>query len=75
MSEPTPAETILTNSTGPRSASGDSGSASAHSIPDQIAAVKFAAISAASVNPMSMIRRVKFAPRNPSGVNTGDYHG
>jgi hypothetical protein len=70
---PTPAEKILGDSQGPAAATGDTGSATAHSIPNRIAAANYAAQVAAGRRGMGGIRRVKLAPGNPSGLNVGRY--
>lgn len=52
---------IKENAEGPKSASGDTGSMTQHSLPDQIAAAKFLAAKNASRRGLG-IRRVKLIP-------------
>ena len=70
----TPAQQILNDSTGPRSASGDTGSASAHSLPDRQGAVVFAANTEAFAHKRhGGIRRLRMIPGNPTGLRVGRY--
>lgn len=66
------ADDILTRAAQPQSVSGDTGSASAHSIPDQIAAAKFAGASAAFGRSTGGIRRIQMRPGHPTGLSAGD---
>ena len=70
---PTPAEQILEDSTGPVSATGDTGSATAHSIPNRIAAAKFAGAEAAKCSPMGGVRRSRLRPGHTTGLDVGRY--
>lgn len=68
MAEQTPQEIIQQNAQAPRRVSGDTGSAEQHSIPDQIAAAKFASSNTAARRGLG-IRYVKLRPPSPSGVD------
>jgi hypothetical protein len=70
MSTPTPTDllpSIATNAAAPKSASGDSGSMSQHSLPDQIAADRYQKAAAA---PGLGIRLLKI--RRPGAVDLRD---
>lgn len=67
------ADNILERAAQPRSASGDSGSASSHSIPDQIAAKQFQAASSSFGTGLGGIRRIRMRPGHPTGLRVGRY--
>jgi hypothetical protein len=56
------ADAITENAQGPKRAAGDTGSMEQHSLPDQIAAAKFAGAKAAMNSTGMGIRRVKLEP-------------
>jgi hypothetical protein len=74
---PTPAApadlvpSITANATAPRSASGDQGSATMNSLPDQIAADRYA--KASQVKRGLGVRRVRICPGNSADVEVGRF--
>jgi len=67
------AENILADSTAPRSATGDTGSSTAHSLPDRIAAAKFAGASRRAGCGLAGVRTMKIQPGHPTGLRVGNY--
>ena len=59
---------ILSRAAAPRSATGDTGGATAHSLPDQIEAAKFDAAAGAMGAGLGGIRRVPLRVGNPAGL-------
>ena len=62
------AQSVADNVSAPKRAKTDAIEVEGHSLPDQIAAVKFAGAAAATSNPFAALRYAQSVPASPMGI-------